>query len=163
MQSRLALFLMILVLALTPDVFASGKRNSKATISFHMETEGTDNPKMIFPQMVNSRQRFFRRIPEVNTKDVISFSPFPSDAGGDNYGLVFTLKEHSANRLAAITNVNQGRWMIAQVNGRVVDGLLIDKTVNDGKLVVWKGITLADIALLDKSLPRTGEKGKKKK
>lgn len=162
MQPRLALLLMMLVLALTPAVFASGKRDGKATISFHMETEGTDNPKMIFPQMVNGQQRFFRRIPEINTKDIVAFSPFPSDAGGDDYGVVFKLKGHSSNRLAAITNVNQGRWMIAQVNGRAVDGLLIDKTVNDGMLVVWKGVTLADIAILDDSLPRIGEDGKKK-
>ncbi len=162
MQPRLALLLMMLALALSPVGFAAGKRSTKATVSFHMETEGSDNPKMIFPQMVNGQQRFFRRTPEVSTKDIVSFSPFPSDVGGDDYGVVFKLKASSSNRLAAITNVNQGRWMIAQVNGRAVHGLLIDKTVNDGLLVAWKGITLADIATLDESLPRIGEEGKKK-
>ena len=126
-----------------------------------METEATDNPKMIFPQMTNGQQRFFRRMPEISIKDIVSFNPFPSDAGGDDYGIVFTLKPSAARRFSAVTNANQGRWLIAQLNGRVVDGVLIDKTVNDGNLVIWKGVTLADIATLDKSLPRTGEEGKK--
>lgn len=161
MQPRLALLLVMLALALTPAAFAAGKKDNKATISFHVETEGTDNPKMIFPQMISGQQRFFRRVPEISTKDIVSFNPFPSDAGADQYGLVFKLTSRAANRLTAISNANQGRWMIAQVNGRAVDALLIDKTTNDGLLVVWKGITLADIATLDESLPRIGEEGKK--
>ena len=53
--------------------------------------------------------------------------------------------------------------MITQLNGRVVDGVLIDRQIDDGQLVIWKGVTLADVATLDKALPRTGEDKKKKK
>ena len=163
MQTRRAALLMMLVLALTPAVFASGKKEMKASISFHMETEGTDNPKMIFEQMAYGKKRFFRRVPEITTKDIVSFSPFPSDAGGDDYGVVFILKENAAKRLAAVTNVYQGKWMITQLNGRVVDGVLIDKQIDDGRLVIWKGATLADVTVLDESFPRVGQEGKKKK
>jgi hypothetical protein len=163
MQTRRAALLMMLAFALTPAVFASGKKEMKATVSFHMETEATDNPKMIFGQMAYGKTRYFRRMPEVTTKDVDSFSPFPSDAGGDDYGIVFILKENAAKRLSAITNVNSGRWMLAQINGRVVDGVLIDKQVDDGRLVIWKGATLADVSIFDEALPRIGQKGKKKK
>lgn len=163
MQTRRAALLMMLAFALAPAVSASGKKEMKATVSFHMETEGTDNPKMIFGQMAYGKVRYFRRMPEITTKDVDSFSPFPSDAGGDDYGIVFILKDNAAKRLAAITNVNSGRWMLAQINGRVVDGVLIDKQVDDGRLVIWKGATLADIAIFDESLPRVGQEGKKKK
>jgi hypothetical protein len=162
MISRLAALLMMAVLALTPAAFAGGKKDNKASITFHMETEGTDNPKMIFPQLANGQQRFFRRMPEITTKDIESFSPFPSEFGGD-YGLALKLKRAAANRLAAITNANQGRWMITQINGRVVDGILIDKQIDDGVLVIWKGVTLADINILDDVLPRADEAGKKKK
>ena len=153
---------MMLALALAPAVLASGKKENKASVTFHMETESTDNPKMIFPQLANGQQRFFRRMPEITTKDIVSFSPFPSEVGGD-YGVVFKLKGNAANRLAAITNANQGKWMISQLNGRVVDGVMIDKQVSDGMVVIWKGATLADIAVLDSDLPRTGAEGKKKK
>lgn len=161
MVSRIAALLMVLTLALAPAVFASGKKEDKASVTFHMETEPTDNPKMIFPQLANGKQRFFRRLPEFATKDVLTFNPFPSEIAGD-YGIVLKLKGSAANRLAAISNANQGRWMIAQVNGRVVDGVFLDRQIDDGVLVIWKGVTLADITLLDSALPRAGAKGKKK-
>lgn len=154
---------MMLVLALAPAVFAGGKADNKASISFHMETESTDNPKMIFPQMANGQTRYFRRMSEINIEDVSAFSPFPSDAGGDDYGIVCKLKDNAARRLAALTNMNQGRWMVSRVNGNVVDCVLIDKQVDDGHVVIWKGITLADITLIEKKLPRIGQEGKKKK
>jgi hypothetical protein len=163
MQPRLAALLMMLALALSQTVSAAGKKGDKASVSFHMETEATDNPKMIFPQEANGHTRYFRRMPEVSTKDIASFSPFPSDAGGGDYGIVFILKENAAKRLGAVTNMNPGRWLISQLNGRVVDGVLVDKPVNDGRLVIWKGATLADIALFDEQLPRIGQQGKKKK
>lgn len=163
MRKHIAALMMLLTLAIAPAALAGGKKEAKATVSFHMETEATDNPKMIFPQLANGKKRFFRRLPEFSNRDVASFSPFPSEFGGDDYGLVLQLKPQVFNRLAAITNASQGKWMISEVNGRVVDGVMIDKQVNDGRMVIWKGVTLNDIAILDKEFPRTGEEGKKKK
>ena len=162
MPPRLAALLTMLVFAFTPAALASGKAENKASLSLHVQAEATDNPKMIFAQLANGKTQYFRRMPEFTTKDVASFSPFPSDAGGDDYGIVFKLKDTAAKRLAAISNINQGRWMIAQVNGRVVDGVLIDKQIDDGLVVVWKGVALADVNVFDAALPRIGQVGKKK-
>ena len=159
---RVAASYLAVVLAIAPAASASGKKEAKASVTFHLETEGTDNPKMIFPQLANGQQRFFRRLPEVTLKDMVSFSPFPSEVGED-YGIVFKMKVSATNRLGAITAANQGRWMISQINGRVVDGVMIDKQINDGFVVIWKGVTLADIAVLDEDLPRIGAEGQKKK
>lgn len=142
-------------------LLAAGKADNKASLSFHIETEASDNPKMIFPHTLNDGQtRYFRRLPEVSTKDVVSYSPFPSDTG-DGYGAVFRLKESAAKRFSALTNINQGKWLVAQVNGRLVDAVFIDQPINDGLLVVWKGITLADLSIFDKSTKRSGEENKK--
>jgi hypothetical protein len=116
---------------------------------------------MIFPQVVGEQTRYFRRMPEIGMKDIVSFSPFPSDVG-EGFGIVFRLKSNAVNRFAAITAANQGRWLISQVNGRAVDGVIIDKQVNDGFIVIWKGVTLADVELLDEELPRADEANKKK-
>ncbi len=78
-------------------------------------------------------------------------------------GTRIQLKEHAARRLEATTNMGQGRFMVSRLNGRVVDGVKIDKPVVDGKMVIWKGVTLADIAVLDESYPRIGKEGEKKK
>ena len=152
---------MMTVLALAPPLFASGKKENKASVTFHIETEASENPKMIFPQVVGEQTRYFRRMPEIGMKDIVSFSPFPSDVG-EGFGIVFRLKSNAVNRFAAITAANQGRWLISQVNGRAVDGVIIDKQVNDGFIVIWKGVTLADVELLDEQLPRADEANKKK-
>jgi hypothetical protein len=161
MKSHVAALLMMTVLVLAPPLFASGKKENKASVTFHIETEASENPKMIFPQVVGEQTRYFRRMPEIGMKDIVSFSPFPSDVG-EGFGIVFRLKSNAVNRFAAITAANQGRWLISQVNGRAVDGVIIDKQVNDGFIVIWKGVTLADVELLDEELPRADEANKKK-
>lgn len=160
MNLRFAALLMLNLLALASPLCAMGKKENKASVTFHMETEATDNPKMIFPQQVGAQTRYFRRLPEISLRDVVSFSTFPSD-GGESFGIVLKLKSNAMNRLAAVTAANQGRWLISQVNGRAVDGVIIDKQVNDGFIVIWKGLTAADIAILDEELPRIGAENKK--
>jgi len=161
MFRKLTVFAALASLFLAPLALAGGKGGEEAAISFHIETDQNENPKMIFPQLVNGKTRYFRRISEVSTKDIATFSPFPSD-DGQSYGVVFKLKDHAARRLSAITNVNLERWLAARANGRIIDAVIIDQQINDGTLVVWKGVTLGDIALLDKAFIRTGEKEKRK-
>lgn len=153
---------MVLALALAPPLFAGGKKENKASVTFHMETEATDNPKMIFAQVVGGQTRYFRRMPELSLKDMVAFSPFPSEVP-ETFGIVFKLKSNAVNRLAAVTAANQGRWLISQVDGHAVDAILIDKQVNDGFIVIWKGVTLADVTILGADLPRTDAANPKKK
>ena len=161
-MSLRAVLLFVLSLALSlPHATAGGNAKDKARITFHLETEGTGNPKMIFPQIVGAQTRYFQRTPEVTIKDMASYSPFPAD-NGEGIGIVIRLKPKAVNRIAAVTNMNQRRWLISIVNGRVVDGVLIDKQIDDGVLVIWKGLNVEDLAVIDEALPRTGEDGKKK-
>lgn len=155
-----AVMFMVLTLG-TAGLMAMGDPKDKASATFHIETEAGENPKMVFQQIVGGQQRFFRRVPEVATKDIATFSPFTSEAG--DFGVVFRLKGNAARRLSAITAANQGRWLMASLNGRTADAVLIDSQIDDGVLVIWKGVTLADIESLDKSLPRAGEEDGKKK
>jgi hypothetical protein len=130
-------------------------------VSFHLETDVNNNPKMIFEQTIGGKKRYFSRSPEFSTKDITAFSPFLSDNQSD-YGIVFQLRKSAASRLENITMANQGKMLIAAVNGRVVDGVIIDQSVKDGVLVVWNGIQEAEIKEYDKLAPRIGEDKKKK-
>ncbi|MES2995346.1 MAG: hypothetical protein V4733_00885 [Verrucomicrobiota bacterium] len=161
MHKRIPLLVLLSLICLPLRADASGKKEVKFSITFHSQTDGMDNPKMIFPQTVNGRNLFFRRVPEIGSKDIQSFAPFPADDG--QYGLVLQLKPTAANRIFAVTTANQGQWLLALVNGRVADAVIVDKPINDGRLVIWKRVTLEDIALLDKELPRTGEAKPQKK
>lgn len=155
-----ALLVFAALLAVAPPVFAGGSKGEPARISFHMETEGTDNPKMIFPHEVFGKQRFFRRIPDISSNDLVAFSPFPAEDQA-SYGAIFQLKGAAQRRLAALTADNIGRWFVCQAFGRIVDGVLVDEPVNDGAVVIWRGLTLEEIKELDKAMPRIGEKKKR--
>lgn len=152
-------FIIIALLALCPGLtaHAGGKKGSKVGITFHMQTQETDNPKMIFPQITNGKQLYYSRSPEISTKDIAAFNPFPSQ-DGEGFGVLLQLKSSAKNRLAAVTNANINRWMVARVNGRIVDAVIVDKQISDGYLVIWKGIGAAEIDLFDSKVPRIGQK-----
>lgn len=144
---------------LAGGVMAGGNKGKKVDISFHIETEASDNPKMIFPHEVMGKQRFFRRIPEVSSNDFVAFTPFPADDQA-SYGVILQLKDNARRRLAAVTQISSGRWLVCKAFGRIVDGVLIEDTVDDGVVVVWKGLSIEEIGQLDESIPRIGEKKK---
>jgi len=135
---------------------ASGKKGDNAGISFHLQTEEGGNPKMVFKQLVAGKERWFSTTPEISTRDVASFSPFPAEDQG-SYGVAVQLDRRGANRLAALTTANKDKFLVAVVNGRVVDAVIIDKQVTDGILVIWKGVNLPEIKAFDKVKPRLGE------
>ena len=154
----------VAVLALSPGLsaHASGKKGETSGISFHVQAEETDNPKLVFPQETAGKRVFYRRSPEVITKDIAAFNPFPSQ-DGEGFGVVLQLTPNAKSRFAAISNSSVNRWMVAMVNGRIVDAVIIDKEVNDGYLVIWKGIGAAEIDAFDQTVPRFGEKKPRKK
>src|SRR5690606_19447604 len=117
MTSRRFLILLLAALPLSPAL-AGGKKDSQTKISFHIQADPNENPKMIFPQMTNGQQVFYRRLGEVGEKDIAQFNPFPS-RDGEGYGLLLKLKPGAINRINAITTDNLNRWMVAMVNGRV--------------------------------------------
>lgn len=154
---RFLFVILPLIAVLVSPAMAGGKRDNDINIVFHMETGAGENPKMVFEQLVAGQKRFFRRVPEISTRDVASFKPFPSQTG-EGYGVLLKLKKGSETRLGAITASNLSRWMVARVNGRVVDGVQIDKQITDGELVIWKGLSASEVKMMDMEFPRIGEK-----
>jgi len=150
-------------LAMSAPVHAGGKAGEEPVVSFHIETEHAENPKMVFSLEVGGKTRYFRRMPEIGTRDIAAFRPFPGDDGAHTYGVVFQLKNAASRRLASITSANHGRMMLAMTNGRPVDMVVIDQEVDDGFIVIWKGVTEAELRLYDQAAPRIGEDKKKRR
>ena len=159
MRHTINAVIVIAFVFLAGGVMAGGNKGKKVDISFHIETEASDNPKMIFPHEVMGKQRFFRRIPEVSSIDFVAFTPFPADDQA-SYGVILQLKDNARRRLAAVTQISSGKWLVCQAFGRIVDGVLVEDTVDDGVVVVWKGLSLEEIGQMDESIPRIGEKKK---
>ena len=163
MNRCIATLAALITLVAAPLGRAGGHPGELGMVTFHLEIDPDGATKKIaFSQMDDGKARYFLRSPEFTLKDMVAFSPTPSGAGED-YGLVFQLKPPARRRLQALSVANPGRYLLAQANGRVVDGVWIDKPVEDGMLVIWKGITTGDIKLFDKVLPRIGAKDKAKK
>lgn len=153
--------LMILIALLAPvAVSASGKKTPPASITFHMEGSAAEAPKFARKVRTLAGEKYFRKVPEVATRDIVAFSPFPAD-DKTTYGLVFKLNKQAQRRLQAVTSANRGKLLLALVNGQAMGVVRIDKPVTDGMLVIWKGVTQAEVRKYDMLAPRIGESQKK--
>ena len=151
--------LLLIFLFFPVVVMANGKKSPPAAVSFHLEGSAAEAPKFSRKVRTLLGDRYFRKIPEASTKDIVAFSPFPAD-DKRTYGLVFKLNAQAARRLKATTSLNRGQLLLAVVNGQALGVVNIDKPVTDGLLVIWSGIQLKDIRLYDQLVPRIGENQK---
>jgi hypothetical protein len=149
----------VLSLLLVPASFAGGKKAPALMVTFHLQSDATEGKKMVFAQMTAGKEVYYRNSPAFNTKDVVSFIPFPAD-DKVSYGVMLQLSTGAKQRLSSISSDNRGSYILAVVNGNVRDAVLIDRTVNDGMLVIWQRISAQEIRLADSVMPRIGQTAK---
>jgi len=152
------LIITLLSLSLTPSVFSFGKKPPKNRLTFHMQGQASDGPKMVFPLPIGDKRLFFKKSPLTFTKEIVAFLPFFAEDG--TAGATFQFRPETARRIAALTNQNRQKWLVAMLNGRPVDAVFIEKPVTDGKLVIWQGIKQAEIISFDYIIPHIGESDK---
>ncbi|MEN8738119.1 MAG: hypothetical protein ACN4GG_05090 [Akkermansiaceae bacterium] len=148
-MSRILLFL--IAISCSPSLHGMGKKIQPNRLTFHLQGSKQDGPKRAFPLPVYGKQVYFRRSPEIVTKDVIAFKPFPAKDG--SFGATFHLSKIATQRLAAITTKNQKSWFATMLNGRPIDAVFVDRPVQDGQLVSWQGLTRADVARFTMKIP----------
>ena len=72
--------LMIMLALLAPvSAYAGGKKTPPASITFHMEGAAAEAPKFARKVRTLAGDRYFRKVPEVATRDIVAYSPFPAD------------------------------------------------------------------------------------
>lgn len=157
---RTFIILTLALLAAIP-LQASGKKTPGISITFHMEASSLEGKKFAIPVDTPRGKRFIQRVPTISTTDITAFRPFPSPHNPDLYGIVFQLNRNGATRFRALSGQNVGKWMVASINGRVVDMMLIDKPVDGRVVTVWRNVDPAIIQVCDKKFPRIGEDPKK--
>ncbi len=161
MNRRTFAILLSAVFGLAPlAAQAGGKAGDDCSLTFHIQADTNDNPKMIFPDSISGKALVYRRMSEISERDIESFAPFPA-ADGASAGLMIRLKGAAARRLAAVSATNFDRLMVTRINGRTIDVVQFDRQIGDGKLVVAKGVTQLEIQQLDKIAPRIGETKKR--
>ncbi|MGB0293101.1 MAG: SecDF P1 head subdomain-containing protein [Luteolibacter sp.] len=147
MLLRTGLFLLATCL-LSQHAFAAGSKKGKAQVSFHLQAEPGDPPKMMYPLLVGGKQMGFKRMPEIQTNDVAGYKAVPSKKTQGIYDVIIQLKPNAAKRLQTITNANRGRFFAGQLNGRAGEAVMINETVNDGILVIWGVANAEDLKTL---------------
>ena len=154
MKAFLAILLILPILTISAS--ANGKKGMKGSITFHLEGSEQEGAKFVREVKTEAGKKFFRKVPEISTADIIAFSPFPGD-DPNTYGVVFQLSKRATQRLNTSTNLNQGKFLLTLVNGQAVGVVRIDKPVTDGQLVIWSGIKDLEIKMFDQVAPRIGE------
>lgn len=159
MTMSLSSLLLCVSLILVLPTHAGGKKSPPASITFHLEGSAAEAPQFARGFNTLAGKKYFRKVPEVSTKNVKAFSPFPAD-DERTYGIVFELDDQGSKRLNEVTTMHQGKLLISLVNGQPLGVVRIDKPVNDGMVVIWSGITQQEIKLYDQIAPRIGESSK---
>lgn len=139
---------------------ANGKKQPPISISFHMEAADVQSKKFAVPVDTPQGKRFIEKVPTISTKDIVAYWPFPSPHNPEHYGVSLQLDKHAARRLNLLSAQNNGKWMIATINGQVVDMLYIDKQVDGRIITVWRGVDGDMVKLCGKALPKIGESKK---
>jgi len=138
-------------LAILCALTISGARKPSLTISFHLEGEQHDGAKMVQPMKLGNPPQlyYFRRIPELTQRHIKGYYPFPAN-DGSSYGAAFKLNQNGSDTLTTISTVGQGRKLLTALNSEPVDFIVLNEPVRDGYIVVWGGLTKADLAKFDK-------------
>ena len=149
-----ALAILIAAVILPGALGAAGKKAPDLAVSFHLQAEPGD--RQVFKQLTAGKEVLFQKSPAISTRDITAFRPFPAD-DESSYGMVFQLGRTASSRLLTLSTAHQGKLLLAIVNGQVRDAVVIDKPVNDGVIVIWKWLSLAEVKLADQHVPRIGE------
>ena len=154
-MSRIIIALAFLFV-LPAATMAGGKKGAPVSVSFHIQGDAGEGNKLVFPFTTAGKKIHFRKHPEFASKDVIAFQSFPSE-DPSSYGLILQLNKVGRQRLASMSASNNGKFLLAMVNGTVRDAVLIDREVNDGLLVIWQRIGAAEVRAADLIMPKIGE------
>jgi hypothetical protein len=146
----------LLSVLLLPSVLAGGKKPEGLSVNFHLQGNRDDGPNRVFAQLTAGQEIYYQLAPAFSSKDFTSFVPFPADDGA-SYGVLVKLNAGAATRLTSITADNRGQYLLAIVNGQVRDAVLIDRAVDDGVLVIWQRISIAEVRQADAAMPRIGQ------
>jgi hypothetical protein len=131
------------------------------SITFHSQASEMDSPKTMFPFDLNGKRMLFKVVPEFSQQNVIAFHPFPSTAGapGGGSGAVLQLDFRGKAQLEIITRTKKDEYLLAMVNARPVDFLVMDQPVLDGMITIWQGLDPETIKKMDKHIPRMNKSG----
>ena len=128
----------------------AGDGKQKHTFAFHEEGVATDGENKVFPHSVAGTEKFFKMNPLITHMDFDGFVPFRAEGGG--FGAAFILNRHGKLKLDQVTTARQGSHILATVDMKPADVMVVDRPIKDGVIVLWKGLGPEHIQYLEKGL-----------
>lgn len=141
----------LLLIVLAPLLLGMSKRQP-FSISFHGQGSATDMPKTIFPFTLDGRSLYFKVLPEMSHENIAAFHAFPAPTG--DYGVALQMDFRGRNALELTTRANPGGYLLAMVNGRPVDYVVMDQVITNGMITIWQGVPETVVKELEKKYPR---------
>ncbi|MGJ8656928.1 MAG: hypothetical protein ACSHX6_10805 [Akkermansiaceae bacterium] len=136
---------------------ASGKKAPPVSITFHLEASSLEGKKLSIPAKTPMGTKYIQKSPSFTTKDFIAYYPFVSPHENEMYGVTLQLRKTAATRLKMISAANKGKYIVVNINGRVVDMLFVDKMVDGRVITIWRGVDPQFLALVNPLIPKIGE------
>ena len=147
--------------AIIPFLMSMGK-NSGLQISWLSEGDVTDGPKMVRQDVEpapDGTLHYFRISPMVTHRNIRAMKPMPAEDG--TWGAVFLLDEEGWKSVQATSAVDNGKLLRVMVSGRPIEFQRISRPVTDDHLIcIWRGITEAEIAAMQKKYKGFSTPGK---
>lgn len=147
-------FRLLFCILLVPSLGLSAGKTKGPFIGMHPEGGENEGQRMVRPDSVGGRKVWFRISPEVSGRHFGGYAPFAASDG--TFGVALQLKEEGMRAVQIMCSTYPGKLARIIVNGRPVDTLRIDKPPTDGRIIIWSGLSRADLLLFDKSMKRFG-------
>jgi hypothetical protein len=136
---------------------ANGKKRPPISITFHFETDSVEGKKLSIPAETPMGTKYIQKSPSFTTNDFIAYFPFVSPHEEAGYGVALQLNKTAAMRLKALSVENVGKYIVVNINGKVVDMLYVDGEVDGRVITIWRGVDPQILELVNPMLPRIGE------
>ncbi|MFZ4764108.1 MAG: hypothetical protein ACOYMN_04070 [Roseimicrobium sp.] len=142
----------LILLALLPMLLGFN-RKPKFTITFHSQGDETELKKNLFPMQLEGRPMLFNIIPEFSQQNIAAFHPFESDTGNGK-GVALQLDFRGREALEMVTRTRHGQFLLAMLDGKPVDYVVLDEVIDSGLVTIWQGVSDDVIKQMDKKYTR---------
>lgn len=133
-------FLLPLLLVLASPMLVLGmSKKPQFTITFHTLASTNDPPKTMFPFDLNGKRLYFKIVPEFSQENIAAFQSFPAE-NGNGKGLALQLDFRGKASLELVTRQRKDEYLLAMVNAKPVDFVVMDEPVMDGMITIWQGV-----------------------
>lgn len=146
-------FIPFVAIVLLAPALDAGKRRAPSLIGFHLEASEGDRPKKTTRVVLGVQSYNVRLEPAFEQDDIVGFYPFEAD-DGRTYGSAFKLNDRAARKLASLTSDANGKRIFTVVGTDAIGAVLIDRPVEDGYIVCWKGLRTEHVKAFEGVFPK---------